>query len=147
MGAMALGMAGWLVSQKDQYLGTMSTRQTDIRFVVNPRATPYTGPIAVLVDGLSLSCAEIFSGGLQSIGRARVFGSRTGGAALPSIIVKLPNGDGFQYAFANYRSATGQVLEGAGVVPDEEIHPTRAALLQGQDPALEAAVTWIMGPR
>jgi carboxyl-terminal processing protease len=63
---------------------------------------------------------------------------------LPSIIERLPNGDGFQYAFANYVSESGAALEGNGVEPDVEVIPTREALLAGRDPALEAAVEWIL---
>jgi carboxyl-terminal processing protease len=141
--AMSMGMAGWLVPKKNQYLGTMYLRDNELKFVINPRSPTYTGPVAILVDGLSTSCSEIFAGGLRDLGRARLFGSRTGGAALPSTIEKLPNGDGFQYAFASYRSKSGKVLEGAGVIPDEVVIPTRESLLQGRDLVLEAAVAWI----
>ena len=65
--------------------------------------------------------------------------------ALPSVIERLPNGDGFQHAIANYRSRGGDVLEGHGVVPDVELDPGREALLEGRDPALEAAMRWIEG--
>lgn len=140
---MAMGMVGWLIAEKDHYLGTMQTRDNELKIAVFPRPTTYAGPVAVLVDGLSGSCSEIFAGGLKDLGRARIFGSRTMGAALPSAIEKLPNGDGFQFAFANYVSRGGEVLEGVGVVPDVEIEPTREALLQGKDTALEAAIAWI----
>jgi len=140
---MAMGMAGWLVSGKQERLGIMSMRDLEINVVVFPRATTYAGPVAVLVDGLSGSASELFSGGLQGLGRAHVVGSRTMGAVLPSTIEKLPDGDGFQYAFANFVSSGGDVLEGRGVVPDLEVRPTREALLDGRDPALEAAVDWI----
>jgi len=143
VGDMAMGMAGWLVAEKNRRLGTLYMRDNELKVVVNPRATTYSGPVAILVDGLSTSCSEIFSGGLKDLGRACIFGSRTGGAALPSIIEKLPNGDGFQYAFANYRSEGGEVLEGAGVTPDVEVVPTQEALLQGRDLVLETAVAWI----
>jgi carboxyl-terminal processing protease len=75
--------------------------------------------------------------------RGRVFGTRPAGAALASVITKLPNGDGFQYAIANYISQGGQPLEGIGVKPDEEVKLTRHQLLEGQDPVLDAAVSWI----
>ncbi len=140
---MAMGMAGWLVSSKQPFLGTLTTRDGALKIVVFPRARTFGGPVAVLVDGLSASCAEIFAGGLQDLGRARVFGSRTMGAALPSTIEKLPNGDGFQYAFADYVSRGGGRLEANGVRPDVEIVPTRAALLAGADPVLDAALAWI----
>ena len=59
------------------------------------------------------------------------------------MIEKLPNGDGFQYAVANYISEGGQPLEGIGVTPDEEVKLTRRQLLEGQDPVLDAAIHWI----
>ncbi|WP_169976896.1 S41 family peptidase [Tautonia rosea] len=143
IGAMAMGICGWLIDESGSKLGTMTTRDTNLNFVVFPRAETFPGPVAVLVDGCSASTSEIFAGGLQDLGRARVFGSRTAGAALPSVVVKLPNGDGFQYAFANYVSASGATLEGTGVIPDQEVWPSREALLSGGDPALDAAVDWI----
>lgn len=143
IGAMAMGICGWLIDESNLKLGTMTTRDTSLNFVVFPRPKTFQGPVAVIVDGCSASTSEIFAGGLQDLGRARVFGTRTAGAALPSVVVKLPNGDGFQYAFANYISASGEVLEGIGVNPDEEVHPSRDALLSGGDPALDAAVEWI----
>ena len=77
--------------------------------------------LAILVDGCSASTSEIFAGGLQDVKRARVFGTHTAGAALPSVISKLPNGDGFQYAIANYISVGGKPLEGIGVTPDDGV--------------------------
>ncbi len=144
IGAMAMGMAGWLVGDEGHVLGTMTTRAGQIKFAVTPRAKTYGGRVAVLVDGLSASTAEILAAGLRDIGRARLFGTRTAGAALPSLILDLPDGDALQYAVANYVSAKGQELEGRGVTPDVIAPPARDALLRGQDPALDAAVAWIL---
>jgi carboxyl-terminal processing protease len=143
LGAMAMGMAGFLISQPDQKLGTMYLRTLPIRFVIFPRAEVYEGPVAILVDGFTASTAEIFAGGLQDLKRARVFGERTAGAALPSQIERLPNGDGFQYAMANYISESGRQLEGNGVIPDVEVKVDRVALSGGRDPVLEAALAWL----
>ncbi len=143
LGAMSMGMAGWFIEDADRRLGTMYTRQTPLRFVVNPRLPWYGGPLAVLVDGDSASTSEIFAGGLKDLGRARIFGTRTAGAALPSVFERLPNGDGFQYAIANYISEGGKPLEGAGVIPDVEVRLSREALLEGRDPVIEAAVSWV----
>ena len=143
IGAMAMGMAGWLVDRPGQRLGTMYLRTATLNFIINPRAGAYAGPVAVLVDGSSASTAEIFAGGLKDLGRARIFGTRTAGAALPSVIGKLPNGDGFQYAIANYISEGGQALEANGVAPDVEVKLTREGLLAGHDAVLDAALDWI----
>jgi carboxyl-terminal processing protease len=146
IGIMAMGMAGWFIAQPDQKLGTLYTRDNTLKFVVNPRLTPFSGPLAILVDGASASTSEIMAEGLKDLLRARIFGTHTAGAALPSIFEKLPDGDGFQYAIANYISEGGQPLEGLGVTPDVETPITREALLAGKDPALDAAVAWIKQP-
>jgi carboxyl-terminal processing protease len=144
---MAMGVAGMFVDQSGRQLGTMSTRETNLNFIVIPRAEVYRGPLAILIDGSSASTTEIFAGGMKDLARARLFGTRTAGAALPSIIERLPNGDGFQYAFANYVSAGGQPLEGQGVSPDVEVALSRRALLDGHDPVIDAATAWIQEQR
>ncbi len=143
IGGMAMGAAGWFTSETGLKLGTMTLRGSALKFVVFPRPTPFDGPVAILVDGCSGSTSEIFAGGMQDIKRARVFGTRSAGAALPSMFERLPNGDGFQYVIANYISHGGKPLEGLGVTPDEVIVPTQSALLAGQDPILDQAVAWI----
>ena len=70
----------------------MNSRTGTLNFVLNPRAGAYEGPLAVLVDEMSMSTSEILAGGLQDLGRAHVFGTRTPGAALPSVVERLPNG-------------------------------------------------------
>jgi carboxyl-terminal processing protease len=143
IGIMAMGMAGWFISQPDQKLGTLYMRDDTLKFVVNPRLPTFSGPLAILVDGASASTSEIMAEGLKDLGRARIFGTHTAGAALPSLFEKLPDGDGFQYAIANYISEGGQPLENLGVTPDVEAPISREALLARKDPALDAAVAWI----
>ena len=112
LGAMAMGMAGYLVDQPGLRLGTMYTRDAQLNFAVNPRFPAFAGPVAILLDACSASTSEILAGGLKDLGRARIFGSRSAAAALPSVIERLPNGDGFQYAVGNYVSEGGKPLEG-----------------------------------
>jgi carboxyl-terminal processing protease len=143
IGGLAMGIGGWFTTSPNTKLGTMITRSGTLNFVLNPRVHAYQGPVAILVDCLSGSTSEILAGGMKDLGRARVFGQRSAGAALPSVFDKLPNGDRFQYAIANYISAGGKPLEGNGVEPDEEVTLDRASLLAGRDPVLDAAVRWI----
>lgn len=147
LGFMATAFGGYFVDEPNLKLGTMRTRALTLNFVLNPRATPYLKPLAILVDECSLSTSEILAGGLQDLKRARIFGTPTGGAALPSVIKPLPSGDALQYAVANYVSASGRQLEGEGVIPDQIVPPSREALLAGDDPALTAAVRWIQSER
>jgi carboxyl-terminal processing protease len=143
IGGMAMGMAGHLIAEQNKKLGTMRTRQSSLDFVVNPQAQRYAGKVAVLIDEMSASTSEIFAGGLQDLGRARIFGRRSPGAALPSVIEALPNGDRFQYAIADYVSAGGKTLEGNGVTPDVPVALDLPALRGGKDPDLAAAIRWI----
>ncbi len=143
IGIMAVGIGNWFISGKGKKLGTMVTRRGTFHLLLNRRPLTYKGPLAVLVDGLSGSTSEILAGGLQDLGRAEIFGTPTMGAALPSVIVRLPNNDGFQYAIANYVSVGGKELEGNGVIPDKKIPLTREALLAGRDPVLAGARQWI----
>jgi carboxyl-terminal processing protease len=65
------------------------------------------------------------------------------GRALPALFDKLPNGDVLIHAWGDFVTGTGVRIEGRGVVPDEPVALTRAALLEGRDPALERALAWI----
>lgn len=142
LAGMTMGMTSAFAA-KPSSLGTMTMKGNKLKFVANPVSKPFTGPVAVLVNEGSISSAEILAGGLQDLKLAKVFGSRTAGLAYPSNVMKLPNGDGFQYAIADYHSASGTRLEKTGVVPDEEITLTRELLLAKKDPVLTAAMAWI----
>ena len=150
LGAMAPGFAGHFLDRADT-LGVMRMRSSTLYFVANPRRVdtqahavlPFAGPLAVLTDALSASTSEFFAGGLQQLGRARVFGEPTAGQALPALAQKLPDGDVLMHAIADFGGPRGQRFEGLGVTPDVAAPPTRAALLAGHDPAMDAAAAWI----
>ena len=139
---MTMGMARPFVAEQTK-LGVMTMKGAELKFVVFPNAEQFPGKVAVLVDECSVSSAEILSGGLQDLGVAKVFGRRTAGLALPSTVVKLPNGDGFQYAIADYVSESGKSLEMNGVTPDVEIPLDRQLLKQDSDPVMTAALKWL----
>ena len=141
IGIMAMGIAGFFIDKPGQKLGEMKMRQTTLQFVIFPRPETYAGPLAILVDEGSASTTEILAGGLQDLKRARIFGTKTAGAALPSDIIRLPNGDGFQYPQASYTSVNGHKLEGNGVTPDEVVHPT------DNEAVIDAAANWISAQR
>ena len=151
---MMTGIAGHFIGERLP-LGVMKTRDSELKFTINPRLVtadgqrvdPFSGPVAILVDGMTGSASECFSGGMQSLKRVRVFGERSMGAALPSQFEKLPNGDVFIHATGDFVTADGTRLEGRGVVPDQEVPLTRADLLAGRDAPLEAALKWIDAER
>jgi carboxyl-terminal processing protease len=150
MAGMVMGVSGYFMDEREA-LGRLKTRDTELSLVSMPRRVtragdpmqPYAGPVAVLVDGMSMSTSEIFAGGLQGVGRARVFGDVTGGQALPALMVRLPNRDVLMYVFADFVGPDGTRIEGRGVHPDRAVPLTRQHLLDGTDAALEAALAWI----
>ncbi|MEM0984513.1 MAG: S41 family peptidase [Planctomycetota bacterium] len=137
------GIAGFLTDKRDQKIGEMITRENQLQLQVNPRPGAFTGPVAVLIDEVSISSAEILSGGLQDLNISHTFGSRTAGLVLPSTIERLPNGDGFQYVLTGFRAPSGRVLEEAGVYPDTPAPLTREDLIAGRDRALYEAASWL----
>ena len=144
------GISGHLLAEPKE-LGTMRTRESSLTFRANPRlvtidarrVTPFSGPVAILVDELTGSTSEIFAGALQGLGRARVFGRPTMGQALPALTRQLPNGDVLMYVIGDFVTSSGQSLEGRGVVPDVTVLLSARALAAGHDEALEAAVHWL----
>jgi len=152
LGDMLAGMAGWFVATKGVSMGTITMRNGSLKVAVVPRPSPFTGPVAILIDELSMSASEVLAQGLRDAGRARVFGRRSAGAVLASTVERLPNGDGFQYPTARFEFQSGTVVEGVGVIPDVESRLTRDSLLAGRDAVLDAAVEWmrsgqVKGPR
>ncbi|MEP6707856.1 MAG: S41 family peptidase [Pyrinomonadaceae bacterium] len=138
-----LGMLGGLsglLQQESLALGFMETRGGRNPIYAFPQKLPYGGPLAILIDGSTESAAEMFAGGMQETKRAIVIGETSAGNTLPSTIRELPTGALFQYAFANYRTPGGTLLEGHGVLPDLQVKLSRRALLAGHDPQLEAAI-------
>lgn len=142
IGFIAVALSNRILAEQSK-LGTMRNSGGSLNFAVFPQKPTYEKPIAILIDGGSASTSEIMAAGLQDLKRAKVFGTPSAGAALPSIIETLPNGDRFQYAIADYISVSGRYLEGNGVIPDEVTPHTSNSLLAGKDAALEAARQWI----
>lgn len=148
--AMIMGAAGHFL-EDTLALGVMRTRTTELRFRANPRrvtrdgerTTPYAGPLAILTDEMTASTSEFFAEGMQGVGRARVFGTRSAGQALPAFMIRLPTGDVLMHVIANYTGPDGSRIEGRGVVPDNTVESTRQDLLRGADSPLNEALAWI----
>lgn len=149
-GGMAMGVGGHFIG-RSAGLGTMITRDGVFEFEIHPRRAttdghlvePISAPLAILIDPLSASTSEIFAGGMQDLGRARLFGEPSAGAALPAQMYRLPNGDVLVHAIADFLLPSGTRIEGAGVVPNEPRTLTRRDLMDQGDPVLLDALRWI----
>jgi carboxyl-terminal processing protease len=136
---MASGVSGLLVN-KPGLVGALQTRSGQTAVPSYPQRHSYQGPVAILIDRLSGSTAEIFAAAMQEWGRAIIVGENSAGVVQGADTVKLPTGAVFEFARMGFKTAHGMTLEGKGVKPDVEKHLTRNSLLQGKDDQLEEAV-------
>ncbi|HEY5087267.1 MAG TPA: S41 family peptidase [Gemmatimonadaceae bacterium] len=130
-----------LLSSGPGSLGTSQFRYSTRKFeFAGTGNDAYKGRLIILVDELSGSTSEVFSGGLQEMHRATVVGLTTARAVLPSIVTLLPTGGAFQHVISDFRTPKGRALEGQGVVPDAIVSRTRKGVLVGRDEQLERAL-------
>ncbi|MFI0822429.1 S41 family peptidase [Streptomyces sp. NPDC021098] len=79
-------------------------------------------PLVVLVDGGTMSAAELLTGALQDRGRAIVVGSRTFGKGSVQMPSKLSDGSVAELTVGHYRTPAGRIVDGAGITPDLTVH-------------------------
>uniref|UniRef100_A0AAU2JN10 S41 family peptidase n=1 Tax=Streptomyces sp. NBC_00049 TaxID=2903617 RepID=A0AAU2JN10_9ACTN len=75
-------------------------------------------PLVALVDGGTMSAAELVTGALQDRGRAVAVGSRTFGKGSVQMPTELPDGSVAELTVGTYRTPAGRSLDGSGITPD-----------------------------
>lgn len=75
-------------------------------------------PLVVLIDGGTMSAAELLTGALQDRGRAVTVGSRTFGKGSVQMPSKLPGGSVAELTVGHYRTPAGRGVDGRGITPD-----------------------------
>ncbi len=124
-------------------IGTMIYKVGREPMIARSMKNNFKGKLVFLVDRYTISAAEIFAGAVQDNKRALIIGEKTAGEALPAISVVLPTGGVMLYPIANFKTKTGRLLEGVGVVPDVVVNIDRKTLLGGADPQLARAIAEI----
>ncbi|MFD5861661.1 S41 family peptidase [Streptomyces chartreusis] len=77
-------------------------------------------PLVALVDGGTMSAAELLTGALQDRGRAVVVGTRTFGKGSVQMPSRLPDGSVAELTVGHYRTPSGRTVDGQGITPDLE---------------------------
>ena len=131
---------GGMLTDDSIDLGTSIYKVGRENLQAHSKAKNYAGKIVFLVDGQTISAAEIFAAALKENNRAVVVGEKTAGEALPAISLALPTKAVFYYPIANYLTHNGTSIEGKGLEPDITISLDRASLLAGTDAQLAAAL-------
>ncbi|MER8070033.1 S41 family peptidase [Streptomyces sp. NPDC094034] len=78
-------------------------------------------PLVVLVDGGTMSAAELLTGALQDRGRSVTVGSRTFGKGSVQMPSALPDGSVAELTVGTYRTPAGHGVDGRGVAPDLQV--------------------------
>jgi carboxyl-terminal processing protease len=100
----------------------------------------YTGPVILLVGPGTASASEIFSGGMQEIGRVKVIGTQTCGCVLGITKPReFKGGSVLEISESMWMTPKGRKLEGDGITPDKIVAPAMADLQQNRDPVLAEA--------
>ncbi|KQM76059.1 peptidase S41 [Sphingomonas sp. Leaf22] len=113
---------------------------------IRPAAKRLTVPVAALIGPANSSATFGFINAARASGRIRLFGEPTGGNRRGIngggfFFTKLPaSGIEFDLPLIGYFPTTPQ--PDAGIEPDVFIRSTADAILQGTDPALDAAAIW-----
>jgi carboxyl-terminal processing protease len=94
-----------------------------------------TRPLVALVDGGTMSAAELLTGALQDRGRAVVVGTRTFGKGSVQMPSRLPDGSVAELTVGHYRTPSGRSVDRRGITPD----------LEADDEVLERAETVLSG--
>ncbi|MCT9087285.1 S41 family peptidase [Streptomyces sp. ASQP_92] len=86
-------------------------------------------PLVVVIDGGTMSAAELLTGALQDRGRAVTVGSRTFGKGSVQMPTGLVGGSVAELTVGHYRTPSGHGLDGRGITPDLPVteHPLEHA--------------------
>jgi len=89
----------------------------DVMRCVGRRRQAYAMPLAVLVDEMTASAAEILAGALKFYGRAKLFGATTYGKATTARVMARPEGTQMTEA-GTFALPDGAAIQGRGIAPD-----------------------------
>ncbi|MCW3462859.1 S41 family peptidase [Chitinophaga nivalis] len=117
----------------------------------SPDGRNITAPIIALADSWSVSMAELTTMVIKSLPNGHFIGERTWGGNGPLTANKMYNGGQFSTSFLNlvytssliFKYRDGNIYEGIGFPPDQEVKYDKAALDLEQDKQLEAALKLI----
>ncbi|MEO3749046.1 S41 family peptidase [Streptomyces sp. B6B3] len=95
-------------------------------------------PLVVLVDGGTMSSAEMVTGALQDRNRAVIVGSRTFGKSTVQMPSVQPDGSVAELTVGHYVTPSGRTIDQQGILPDLVVAP-------GADAEAEAEARTVLG--
>lgn len=121
-------------------IGNFTERDLDEKVFCVGSNDFYNSKVIVLIDGNSVSGAEILASAFQEFGRGKIIGQKSAGEVLNGITKSLSNGLKLYIAIRDYKTAKGIRLEGKGVTPDIVVPLIIEDFRKQHDAALEKAL-------
>lgn len=104
------------------------------------RTPYYKGPLLVMINRLSASASEIFSGAIQDYNRGIVVGDQSFGKGTVQVMLSLPEGH-LKLTESKFYRVSGESTQHRGVIPDV-IFPSLYDTESVGESALDHALTW-----
>lgn len=134
-------LGSWCVPAR-MPMGTLVVDGVELHPVSEPQENGFRGPLAILVDGETMSTGELFAAAVQDAKAGMIVGTKTPGKCLPSMFYTLPSGFRIQTVSGNALRPSGRSLERLGVTPDAT---AANAFRDGKDLAIETALKILTG--
>ena len=116
----AYDLANLFVTEGFLFRGVASDGREAVRAQAD-RGTWDREPLVVLIDGLTMSAAEILAGALADADRALLVGDRTGGKGVAQREIDLPLGQALTVSILRIETASRRTLQGYGLWPHVEV--------------------------
>ncbi len=112
--------------------------------------TPFTKPMAVLINGNSASAAEIFAGAIKDYKLGTLIGTTTFGKGIVQTVLPLSDGSALKMTVSRYYTPSGVCIHETGIAPDIEVTldeslQQQITIEKSQDTQLQKAIEVING--
>ena len=113
-------------------------KQRTLRAGAPSKSGPWTGPVAVIVNGGTVGASEVLGAAIRDGAAARLVGDRTFGGNLQETLVPLRDGSAVSMTTGKYLTPKGADYRGEGLTPDVVVPAGSAP--PGEDAQLARAV-------
>ena len=96
-------------------------------------------PMSIIINEMSASASEMFTGAMQDYGKATVVGTQSFGKGIVQNIYPLKDGSAVKITIAEYLTPKNRSIHKKGITPDVKVKDTRQSVLDQNDAQLRAA--------
>ena len=113
-------------------------------YTLNPdNSNQYLKPVVILINGTSVSAAEMFPNLMKYEKNITLIGDTTAGLGGNTYLFELPSGKEIQIIDRYYKTYYDEIIEWNGVKPDIRVEQTESDSRNGVDHQLEYAIVYL----